>query len=67
FLKISEAAYFIPGRKRFAKFEVVLRIVLPALGFNTYYFEVNAEDTEISKNNACILQNQRVRVDYDDT
>ncbi|CAF1013919.1 unnamed protein product [Didymodactylos carnosus] len=76
-LKIPKATYSIPGRKSFAEFELVFKTVLPALGFNTYYFEVNAEkesllyklveNNEISKNNACTLQNQRVRVDFDES
>ena len=61
----------IPGRTSSAQYEIVFRANLPALGFNTYYFEVknsglNLIDTlmetkssiKVTHNQACILQNE---------
>ncbi|UJR22329.1 hypothetical protein I4U23_025391 [Adineta vaga] len=72
FIPISEPTKKIPGRKSFATNQLVFKVILPALGFNTYYFEVKAgesnEQTEITitKNDQCVLQNEYLKVEIDD-
>lgn len=39
-IPISEPTKTIPGRNSFANNQLVFRVTLPALGFNTYFFEV---------------------------
>jgi hypothetical protein len=39
-LPISQDTMSIPGRKSFAKFELVFNVILPPLGYNTYFFQV---------------------------
>ncbi|CAF1037159.1 unnamed protein product, partial [Didymodactylos carnosus] len=74
-LKIPQATFSIPGRKSFAEVQLEFRTVLPALGFNTYFFEPKSDqesliknivNEKISTNAACILQNQKVRVEFDE-
>ncbi|CAF3076283.1 unnamed protein product [Rotaria sp. Silwood2] len=75
-IPISEATMKIPGRKSFAINQLVFRVVLPALGFNTYYFEVksnnlrineknNEQQIIITKNDKCVLQNDYLQVEFD--
>ncbi len=42
-IPISEPIKNIPGRKSFAQYELVFQTPLPALGFNTYYFEAKSK------------------------
>ncbi|CAF3547776.1 unnamed protein product [Rotaria sp. Silwood1] len=72
FIPISEPTKKIPGRKSFAMNELVFKVILPALGFNTYYFEIknnilldNKQDISITKDDKCILQNEYLRVEFD--
>lgn len=53
----------IPGRTSAARYEIVFETLLPALGFNTYYFQAKSSEeikptTKVTTNQACILQNQ---------
>ncbi|CAF1135817.1 unnamed protein product [Adineta steineri] len=68
FIPISEPTKNIPGRKSFATNQLVFKVILPALGFNTYYFELKTgnEDISITQNEECILQNEYLRVEFDD-
>ncbi|CAF1005631.1 unnamed protein product, partial [Didymodactylos carnosus] len=66
FIPISKPTLNIPGRTSVAELQLVFRTILPALGFNTYYFEVKSTATKpsvkkVSQNEAC-----RVRVDFDE-
>jgi hypothetical protein len=42
-LPISIPVKNIPGRTSIADYELSFQASLPALGFNTYYFEVNSK------------------------
>ncbi|UJR26764.1 hypothetical protein I4U23_008079 [Adineta vaga] len=70
-IPISDATKNIPGRSSSATNDLLFRASLPALGFNTYFFEAktNEERTEpkvkITENEECILQNQNIRVEID--
>ncbi|CAF1238466.1 unnamed protein product [Adineta steineri] len=61
-IPISNSTKTIPGRMSNATNQLIFKYNLPALGFNTYFFEVNEEEEEekleITKNEICILQNQ---------
>ena len=54
----------IPGRNSAAQYEILFRASLPALGFNTYYFESNnmtmktKSTIKVISNEACVLQNK---------
>ncbi|CAF0769192.1 unnamed protein product [Adineta ricciae] len=71
FIPISEPTKKIPGRKSFATNQLVFKVLLPALGFNTYYFEVKTgeideqTDVSISENDQCVLENEYLRVEFD--
>jgi len=72
FIPISDLTKNIPGRKSFATHELVFKVQLPPLGYNTYYFEVKSSDEKTSKvdirqNEQCIIQNQNYRVEFDET
>jgi hypothetical protein len=59
-IPISEPTLKIPGRKSFATNQLVFKVVLPAIGFNTYYFEAKSFDQSeviITKDDQCVLQN----------
>ncbi|CAF4434648.1 unnamed protein product, partial [Adineta steineri] len=60
----------IHGRMSNATSELIFKYNLPALGFNTYFFEANEEENEeklaITKNEICILQNQNFRIEIDE-
>ncbi len=42
-MSISVPVKNIPGRTSSAQYELLFRASLPALGFNTYYFEVKSK------------------------
>ena len=78
-MPISTSVKNIPGRSSSAQYEIVFRTTLPALGFNTYYFEVKSSDhnlddssmkatssIRITHNEACILQNEVIKKFVDD-
>ncbi|CAF3582661.1 unnamed protein product [Rotaria sp. Silwood1] len=69
-LPISEPMKNIPGRTSSAQYELLFRASLPALGFNTYYFQAKSRKKKstirITHNEACILQNQYLRAEFDD-
>jgi hypothetical protein len=52
----------IPGRISIAKKEIVFKTILPALGFNTYYFQMSIKETKpnikVTHNEICTLENQ---------
>ncbi len=54
----------IPGRTSSAQYEIIFRASLPALGFNTYYFEVEnmimktKSPIRVTSNEDCILENK---------
>jgi hypothetical protein len=54
----------IPGRTSSAQYEILFRASLPALGFSTYYFEVqhmimkSKFPIRMTFNEACILENK---------
>ncbi len=54
----------IPGRTSSAQYEILFRASLPALGFSTYYFEVqhmimkSKSPIRMTFNEACILENK---------
>lgn len=54
----------IPGRTSSAQYEILFRASLPALGFSTYYFEVQHSRMKsqlpirMTSNEACILENK---------
>jgi lysosomal alpha-mannosidase len=68
---ISDPTKKIPGRTSTATSQYIFRSSLPALGFNTYYFEAKPTDereepkVKITANDECILQNQNLRVEID--
>ncbi|CAF3722766.1 unnamed protein product [Rotaria sordida] len=75
-IPISEPTKKIPGRKSFAMNQLIFKAILPALGFNTYYFEVknntlltnkinDEQEIIITKDDKCILQNEYLRVEFD--
>ena len=51
--------------------ELIFRYTLPALGFNTYFFESQSGNklteikSNVNENDACTLQNQNIRVEID--
>ena len=51
--------------------ELIFRYNLPALGFNTYFFESQSDNklteikSNVNENEACTLQNQNIRVEID--
>lgn len=66
-IPISAPVINIPGRTSSAKNEILFQAALPALGFNTYYFQVKSKTDvrrkrkspiRVTRNEACILQNQ---------
>ncbi|CAF4081263.1 unnamed protein product [Adineta steineri] len=67
---VSNSTKTIPGRMSNATNQMIFKYNLPALGFNTYFFEVNEEEEEekleITKNEICILQNQNLRIEIDE-
>ncbi|CAF4002973.1 unnamed protein product [Adineta steineri] len=68
-IPISNSTKTIPGRMSNATYQMIFKYNLPALGFNTYFFEANEEEEEkleITKNEICILQNQNFRIEIDE-
>ncbi|CAF0732780.1 unnamed protein product [Adineta ricciae] len=73
-IPISEPTQKIPGRTSLTQKQIIFKVALPALGFSTYYFEKKPDQRQtkekstvkITHNEACILQNQHLRVDFDD-
>lgn len=69
FIPVCEATSRIPGRDANAQNEtIVFKANLPALGFNTYFFEKKTheesrENLLITHNDECVLQNQVNYVD----
>jgi hypothetical protein len=43
-IPISESTKNIPGRTSSAQYELLFRTPIPALGFNTYYFEAKSKE-----------------------
>ncbi|CAF3610103.1 unnamed protein product [Rotaria sp. Silwood1] len=73
FIPISIPIKNIPGRISSAEYELLFRTSIPALGFNTYYFEAKNDvimekqsTRRVTYNEACILQNQYLRIEFDD-
>ncbi|CAF1453845.1 unnamed protein product [Rotaria sordida] len=70
-IPVSNATKNIPGRASTATNQLIFRASLPALGFNTYFFEAKTDEKhekpkiKITKNDECILQNQNLRVEID--
>ncbi|CAF1441892.1 unnamed protein product, partial [Rotaria sordida] len=69
---ISDATQNIPGRTSVTQKQIVFKASLPALGFNTYYFEKKPEEKQnnqfkvkITHNEECVIQNQNLRVEID--
>ena len=59
-LPISDAIKNIPGRESTATNQLIFTALLPALGFNTYFFEAKSEEKakiKMTENDECILQN----------
>jgi hypothetical protein len=52
----------VPGRMSIAKKEIVFKAILPALGFNTYYFRMAIKETKpklkVTHNEICTLENE---------
>ncbi|CAF1134082.1 unnamed protein product [Adineta steineri] len=68
-IPVSNSTKTIPGRMSNATNQLIFKYNLPALGFNTYFFEANEgeeEKLEITKNEICILQNQNFRIEIDE-
>ncbi|CAF1158677.1 unnamed protein product [Adineta steineri] len=73
YLSIPDTIKNIPGRMSSAQNQYVFRASLPALGYNTYYFEAKTDTNKIkhkeaitTTNEACILQNEYLRVVFND-
>ncbi|CAF1383060.1 unnamed protein product [Adineta steineri] len=73
YLPIPDTTKNIPGRTSTAQYQHIFQASLPALGYNTYYFEAKTNTKEFehkkvttTQNQACILQNQHLRVVFDD-
>ncbi|CAF1071518.1 unnamed protein product [Rotaria sordida] len=69
-LSIPTTIKNIPGRMSIAQTELLFKAILPPLGFNTYYFQIKTEKrvqskVEVTFNEECKLENQFVRVDFD--
>ncbi|CAF4737494.1 unnamed protein product [Rotaria sp. Silwood1] len=71
-IPVSQAIQNIPGRTSITQKQIIFKASLPALGFSTYYFEKkHGEEQKQSKinityNEACVLQNQNIQVEFDD-
>ncbi|CAF3324143.1 unnamed protein product [Rotaria socialis] len=70
---ISEPTLNIPGRTSITQKQIIFKASLPALGFNTYYFETKPDSVtsgeskiKITHNEECVLRNQNLQVDFDD-
>ncbi len=66
-LPISSVTMNIPGRMSMAKKEIVFKAMLPALGFNTYYFQIKSlfsskkeskPKLKATHNEICTLENE---------
>ncbi len=66
-LPISLVTMNIPGRMSMAKKEIVFKAMLPALGFNTYYFQIKSLSSskkerkpkiQVTHNEICTLENE---------
>ncbi|CAF1141929.1 unnamed protein product [Rotaria sordida] len=73
YLPIPDTMKNIPGRMSSAQNQYLLQASLPALGYNTYYFEAKVDTNKIKHkkvtttiNEACILQNEYLRVEFND-
>ncbi|CAF4180139.1 unnamed protein product, partial [Adineta steineri] len=72
YVPISTITRNIPGRKSSAQNQYIFTTLLPALGFSTYYFEAKSDEkirrkkTTTTRNEACILENEYIRVEFDD-
>ncbi|CAF3664173.1 unnamed protein product [Rotaria sp. Silwood1] len=69
-LSIPTTIKNIPGRMSIAQNELLFKAILPPLGFNTYYFQIKTEErvkpnVEVTFNEECKLENQFIRVDFD--
>ncbi|CAF1413328.1 unnamed protein product [Adineta ricciae] len=73
YLPIPNTTKNIPGRMSSAQNQYLFEVTLPALGYNTYYFQAKGQQGPDDKKNvittenqACILQNEYLRVEFDD-
>ncbi len=62
-LPISSVTMNIPGRMNMAKKEIVFKAMLPALGFNTYYFQMKSlspskKEIQVTRDETCTLENE---------
>jgi lysosomal alpha-mannosidase len=70
-IPISNSTKTMPGRTSAAGNQLIIRVSLPALGFNTYFFEAKTDEeakkskVKITENDECILTNQNLRVEID--
>jgi hypothetical protein len=56
----------IPGRMSIAQNQLLFKVILPPLGFNTYYFQMKSltgeerleSSVKVTYNEECILKNQ---------
>ncbi|CAF1191139.1 unnamed protein product [Rotaria sordida] len=72
YLPISITTKNIPGRTSSAQYQYLFQASLPALGYNTYYFEARANANKIKRrrvkttfNEACILENEHLSIEFD--
>ena len=71
-LPITQPILHIPGRRSLAENQIVFKADLPALGFQTYYFQKTGipsplrnapkSSVKITRNEACTLQNKVQRL-----
>ncbi|CAF1146005.1 unnamed protein product [Rotaria sordida] len=73
YLPISDMTKTIPGRISTAQNQYIFKALLPALGYNTCYFEARTDEQSnvhkqvtMTQNEMCILQNEHLRVEFDD-
>ncbi|CAF1357329.1 unnamed protein product [Adineta ricciae] len=75
YFRIPETIQNLPGRMSSAQNQYLFQVSLPALGFNTYYFEAKTQNTKNDErmehekvkttvNEACVLQNEHLRVEF---
>ncbi|CAF3956659.1 unnamed protein product [Rotaria magnacalcarata] len=72
FLPIPNITKNIPGRTSSANYQHIFKTSLPALGFNTYYFEmihdekIEKKKVMMTQNETCTLENEHLRIEFDD-
>ncbi|CAF5184325.1 unnamed protein product [Rotaria magnacalcarata] len=65
YIPIPDTTKNISGRKSSAQNQYIFTILLPALGFSTYYFEVKNGEI-IEKKHVTTTRNEFLRVEFDD-